>query len=344
MRTVAYWKAGAAVLGLSLLVYSPALAQTASGTAQPGAATRETNQNDNAVNRSGGSASTRTGAGAQSGQSGRQGGTATNRSQGQAQQRTANRPVSDSAQSQSADHQIAGLLAIGNAEEIAMSKLAVDQAKSDEVKQFAQMMIDEHTQALKQLEKLAPEAAAQANALSQGHAGGESATAARRGGNAAGQSGRGTAREATEGAGTTRTASTGGNFDLLAVHQQIAQQCLEQAREELGEKQGAEFDMAFMGQQMVMHQQMIAKQKVFAQYASPELRQAIEQSQQGAEKHLQHAKQIVRQLAPEAAGATRERRTGSSDADSSSRENRGASPARSESRTESRQPAGNGNR
>src|SRR5690242_15410556 len=82
MRTVAYWKAGAAVLGLSLLVYSPALAQTASGTAQPGAATRETNQNDNAVNRSGGSASTRTGAGAQSGQSGRQGGTATNRSQG----------------------------------------------------------------------------------------------------------------------------------------------------------------------------------------------------------------------------------------------------------------------
>jgi predicted outer membrane protein len=321
MRATSNWKQAAAACGLSLLMFSSAGAQTAAqGTTQN--PNRETKQSNPAASNP--SNTNRTGAAAGQAGSATRPGAASSKATGQAgQARTANKPVGGAA-AQSADHQIAGLLAIGNQEEIALAKLASERVENEEVKQFAKMMIDDHTKVLQQLQKLAPDAAQQAR-LSQG----EDRVAAQNRNDTA----------------TERTASRNAGFDPIEVHKQIAQRCIESARKELADKQGAEADMCYMGQQLVLHQQMIDKQNVFAEYASPELRQAIEEATQGAEKHLEEAKQLVKQISPQASREIRENRTSSKDAGLNSRENRSDSgSSQAERKTERRQPAGSDNR
>jgi predicted outer membrane protein len=203
-------------------------------------------------------------------------------------------------------------LAIGNQAEIAVARSASEQLQNEDVKQFAKMLIDDHTKALQQLQKVAPQAVEQASL---------------RGGGAEGIAKTG------DNARTERTAARAGSFDPVEVHKQIAERCIESTRKELSEKQGAEADMCFVGQQLVVHQQTLDKLSVFAEYASPELRQTIDESSESVEKHLQHAKQLVKQLSPQAGREVREKRTGDND----------ASPSESRSKAGSqddRRPAG----
>jgi predicted outer membrane protein len=314
------WKHAAAALGVSLLMFSPAVAQTA-GRAAAQAPDRELKQANPAA--SSPANTNRSGAAAAQTNPATRPGAATRTPAQPGQARTVNKPVAGT-NDQSADHQIAGLLAIGNQEEIALARLALERVQNDDVKQFAKMMIDDHSKVLKELQKVAPEATQQA---SLGEANDRVA-----------------ARDRTEAA-TKRTASRAAGFDPIEVHKQIAQRCLESARKEFADKQGAEADMCFMGTQLVLHQQMIDKMSVFAEYASPELRQAIEEANQGAEKHLQEAKQLVMQLSPEAAREVRESRSNNKDAGASARENRsGASESQTEKRSERKQPSAGDNR
>src|SRR5829696_9239264 len=127
MLKLSNWKHAAAALGLSLLMFSPAIAQTAASGARQ-AADREVNQtNKSGTNQPG----ARTGAAAQPGSAARPGAAAKTPAQS-AQPRTTNKPVAESAQS--ADHQIAALLAIGNQTEIAVARNASEQLQNEEVK------------------------------------------------------------------------------------------------------------------------------------------------------------------------------------------------------------------
>jgi len=312
MLKLSNWKHAATALGMSLLMFSPAIAQTATGGARQ-AADREANQtNKSGTNQSG----TRTGSAAQPGSAARPGTAAKTPAQ-PAQPRTTNKPVAESAQS--ADHQIAAMLAIGNQAEIAVARSASEQLQNEDVKQFAKMLVDDHTKALQQLQKVAPQAVEQASLRSGGAEG-----IAKTGDNAR----------------TERTAARTGSFDPVEVHKQIAERCIESTRKELSEKQGAEADMCFIGQQLVVHQQTLDKLSVFAEYASPELRQTIEESSQSVEKHLQEAKQLVKQLAPQAGRDVRERRTGENDAQQN--ENRAKAGSQEGRRPASNRPAASG--
>src|SRR5688572_508517 len=160
MHTSFKWKQAVATLGLSLLLFSPAVAQTAGTRQAPDREAKQASPKTSSPSNADRSAARPGATAAQSGSAARPGAAAKNPAQ-PAESRTANKPVND-ANSQSPDHQIAALLAIGNQEEIALAKLGMEQAQNEEVKQFAQMMVDEHTKVLQQLRKVAPQAVEQA--------------------------------------------------------------------------------------------------------------------------------------------------------------------------------------
>lgn len=181
-------------------------------------------------------------------------------------QRTANKPVLDQSPVQ-VDKMIAGMLALCNEEEAAIGKFAAGSAQHEEVQKFANTMANDHAMTAKQLQKWSPEAT-----LLSGEA------------------------RTTEfaKAGATGTALP---FDLLQVHQQIASRSIASMEKSLSTKKGADFDMAYVGSQCVMHQQMIDKASVLRQYASPELQAAIDKGIEGAETHLAHAHELIGKLA-----------------------------------------------
>jgi len=160
------------------------------------------------------------------------------------------------------DQLIAGMLALCNEEEAALGTFAAAHAQHDEVKKFANMMAKEHGAMAKQLQKWAPEATLT----------GEDDPA-------------------------TETADSSAAFEPLRVHQQIASRSIESNEKALSAKKGADFDMAYVGSQCVMHQQMIDKASVLRKYASPDLKAAIDKGIQSAESHLNHTHQLIEELA-----------------------------------------------
>jgi len=98
----------------------------------------------------------------------------------------------------------------------------------------------------------------------------------------AGQAGRGTSGD--------------GQLDWIAIKHEIGQQCLASVKKELGSKQGAEFDKCFMGQQISAHMKVIDELKVLRNHVSSDLQQKLDKELQGAEQHLQLAKQIEHKL------------------------------------------------
>ncbi len=179
-------------------------------------------------------------------------------------QRTVNKPVIAAQSPAQVDQMIAGMLALCNEEEAAVGKFASEHAQHADVKKFATMMSSDHSQMAKQLQKWAPEATLA----------GSDSTAAEQ--SAAGHS---------------------MPFEPMRVHQQIANRSLESAKKSMGSKKGADFDMAYVGSQCVLHQQMIDKASVLRQYASPDLQAAIDKGITSAESHLNHAHQLIDTLA-----------------------------------------------
>jgi predicted outer membrane protein len=172
------------------------------------------------------------------------------------------------------DQQIAALIYGVAHNEIEIAKFAESKLQNEEVRQFAQQMVSEHTPGCEAMQQLAGN-------LVAAHEG-QAATA-------------GTTREETRPA-IRAPAPTGGALDWVSIHQQIGQQCLESTKKELSAKQGGEFDQCFLGQQIMAHMLAIDKLKVLSQYASPELREKLQKETQMATTHLEKAKQIAKQL------------------------------------------------
>ena len=189
------------------------------------------------------------------------------------QQRTANfRGESvGQASAQAIDGQLAACLILGNEEEIALGKFAIQRASTDKVKKFAQMMVDQHTQAASQLKQFAPQGAS----LQLSESGGNPARN-ERAANASDQIGQ----------------------QMLAIMRDAKQECLNLTQKELGQKRGEEFDHAYIGQQMGGHIQMIAALTAFEKHTSPELQRVVAEQKKTAEQHLDHLKQLVETTRP----------------------------------------------
>jgi predicted outer membrane protein len=169
-------------------------------------------------------------------------------------------------QSNSADQQIAAIIHGGSHNEVEISKFAESKLQNKEAQAFAEKMIEDHTADAENYQKWAGK---------QGDA------ALREGGQAA------------EGPRPGQRASA---LDWNQIHEQVAQQCLASAKQELGRHQGAEFDQAYMGMQLAGHMKMQDELKVLKNYASGELQQQIDKSLQVVQGHLQQARQVMEQL------------------------------------------------
>lgn len=120
-----------------------------------------------------------------------------------------------------------------------------------------------------------------------------------------GQTGQADTRSAMSGAAgaTTSDASSqvygfaaGSQSGLAQVMTELHRQHMQSTREMLSEKQGSEFDKAYIGQQIMMHQSMLDKLQVFSQHVDPSLQPVLQQGQQTVQQHMEEAKQIMDQL------------------------------------------------
>lgn len=187
---------------------------------------------------------------------------------------TANKPVTGDQANQNASQQAASLLAICNHKEVKLAELAKSKSENKDVQQFAEMLIKDHSEALGNLSKFG------------------------------GQSGLGTS-SATEqpSADTNRSttsataASNQGGLDFVAVHRQASQQCLNKAQKKWSENKSAESDMAYIGAQVVAHEEFINHAQALRPYASAELQKEIDREVTAAEQHRDEAHKLIKKLA-----------------------------------------------
>lgn len=187
----------------------------------------------------------------------------------------------------STDEQLANWLLVDNRGEIQLARLAQERASSDDVKEFAKKVIDDHAQVVEQLQPFA----GQGRGTRQG--GDYQATTQRnRFSQATNNRNEPYAQPNAQGRGSQQP----GGLNLVRLKQQLGQQCLASAEHELEQKEGGDFDKCYIGMQIAKHMEMLDTLKVFSRYASPELDQLIEQAEQTTDDHLEHAKHLIKQL------------------------------------------------
>jgi predicted outer membrane protein len=186
------------------------------------------------------------------------------------------------------DQKIAVCLLLGNQEEVALAQFAQQRSQNEQVRKFAQQMIEHHQQAISKIEQAAPEAAS-LNLQLRGGTEGEAAAST----NASGVR----PASAEEPVATTASAAnTGSDQRGVQLAQSVKQECLNLTQQELAQKQGAEFDKAYIGQQIGAHIGMLAELRGSKNFATDQLQQVITEGEQMTQKHLAEAKQIMSQL------------------------------------------------
>ena len=243
---------------------------------------------------------------------------------GQPAEREANFPPREQAGGSSQagqvnDQLLAKWLIADNQGEIALAEFAQERAESEQVKEFAKKMIQDHQQFVQKLQRTAGQ---QGNQLGQaGAAAGESQAQrqpARPGqpqprpaqpGQDQPSAQAETAQAESAQQQEQRTTgfrpgqSSGGKAsDVAELKQQLGQKHTASLREELGRYEGADFDKAFMHTAAMAHVKMADTLEVFQQNASPQLRETLAQGLQTTKQHLQMAKQIRQELEQQGSG------------------------------------------
>ena len=207
------------------------------------------------------------------------------------------------------DRVLAAWLIIDNNNEVALSKMALDRSKNDEVKRFAQVMIDDHTAFAQKLREFAPGVGG-LDSMGDRSKTSEHATKD-------GQPIRDNTPKPNPTSpqdpnkptpqplepredGTRRPMR---DDDMRPVHaagvdhvelvSELGRKCLESTKLELNQKQDAEFDLCFLGMQLVAHQQMADKLEVFQRYASPNMRTVLDSGLQTVRTHKDHVKKLM---------------------------------------------------
>lgn len=207
---------------------------------------------------------------------------------------------------------LAKCLLLKNNSEIELSQFAQQKAQNPEVKQFAQQMIQDHQQIGQQLQQVA---GAQGRAGDQTGASGQydaqrqtSDTTRLPGSSGASQA---TRTETNTSVAQGNPGQQGGDqalMQLAQIEQQIVERSAQMTRDELEQKQGADFDKCFVGAQVGAHMHMLAALETIAQQGEGKLAQAAQQAQPVVQQHLEHAKHLAKQLeqgqtqSPRAAG------------------------------------------
>ena len=180
-----------------------------------------------------------------------------------------------------ADPQLATCLIGDNQGEIALGQLAEQRAKDRDVKQFAEMMVRDHQQFVQQLERFARGNEEQGTVRPENRALPGSAPV-------------GVPPGATTSTGREPLDGRGVNF--VAIHEQIGKKCLELFEADLKQKEGAQFDKCYIGQQIGAHMHVLAELEVLRSHVSPELASVLDKGIETTKSHLEHAQKIAQAL------------------------------------------------
>lgn len=236
------------------------------------------------------------------------------------------------------DHFLASCIAINNQEEVALSQWAQDKLQNAKAKEFAKMLVKDHSEFLTKLERYAPEATEEnfltSTTVSKDRQPGDRTPGARREErqrdraenraeraekkgqddpsddpkpqeqeDQASNKGKGTIQQVS---GTTEYVETKNlNVDLMQLHRELAEQCLADTKEMLTEKSDQEFDSCFVGLQIARHAAMKSKLTVCERHATGELKDLIAQANTTTSNHLEHAKKLIKELEPKTTTAAK---------------------------------------
>ncbi len=183
------------------------------------------------------------------------------------------------------DSQVAGLLIGQNQAEVQLSQLAIERAQNQQVKQFAQEMVQEHTQVIQKLHQVALGVDVQNDQQQAGRTQQQQQPGQRRG--------------------QGLQAAAQQNAQLIRLSQQLTNRYVELAKQELQSYPQSQFDEAYIGQQVLAHLQMLAALEVLQQHASQDLKPLLQQTETATGKHLQMARQLMQQITQTPAAAQR---------------------------------------
>jgi predicted outer membrane protein len=191
-------------------------------------------------------------------------------------------------------------LMLANQSEIELSQIAAQKSTNQEVKQFAEKLIQEHQQLDEKLKQLAPEAAARF------------ADRPRAGGRLADRltdrldAERSADRPASDRPANDRPAQIRTAARDAAAHDALTKLCMinhkacenhrQMSKQMLESYQGQDFDMAFLGMQIGQHAWLLSELKALDGVGTPEFQELVVQARQNVEQHLQHAKTLSKKF------------------------------------------------
>jgi predicted outer membrane protein len=188
------------------------------------------------------------------------------------------------------DQELAHCLINANRNEVEVAKFASEKLQSAEAKQFAQMLIEDHTKGLQTFGKYDPSARVASE---------RTTTVIDRDRPAAPDRDRPATRPAprtTERPVTTADAGVSkAGLNWRQISDELAAKCLDSAKKELSSKQGIEFEKCFLGMQVAAHMKMRDELTVFQKHASDELAADIGKALETTEHHLAMAKKLMEQ-------------------------------------------------
>ena len=190
------------------------------------------------------------------------------------------------------DRDFAAILQICNRGEVEMSTFVKDKLQNEKAKEFAAMMIKDHSATLEKLTNFA-------NARPGAGAVGNTQTDQPRPGIAVrpGEGVRVNAPGVDVQLGGNRSFYAPGVNPLIQVKEEIAQECMANAKKELEGKTGPEVDKCFIGSAIVKHAEMVSTLTVFQKRAQDsQFKEMLGESLSKAQHHLEMAKNIMKTL------------------------------------------------
>lgn len=185
---------------------------------------------------------------------------------GQAQQSQGRQGRAGGEDSQSKDQLFANSLVIANQEQVELSRFAQEKANSSEVKEFAAMLEKSHQSSVENLKQISS------------------------GQESSGSTPNPNPRQA-------RAGNESNGVDVVQLQQEISKQCLEDSKEYLSSKEGAEFDKCFVALQVAKHASAKSNLTVLQRHATGKLQELIKSDLETNEKHLEASVSLMEKLA-----------------------------------------------
>lgn len=207
-------------------------------------------------------------------------------SDAQDQNRSTSNPQATSSQTTTTVKQaIAKKLMMANKAEIELAQLAKQKSKNPKLNQIADKLISDHRQLNEKLQKWEPNSGNAQNQGATSRSGIQNSTLQ-------------DTPASEQRTGRDRADSMKGNVPqaLCAIMDKASENALTMTKEMLQNYDGEEFDMAFVGQQVVAHMMLLAELKAIESQNLEEISQIAGKAASTTEQHLEELKGLAKEL------------------------------------------------